>query len=156
MPGGKKAWTSEAVRKHGQFVLDCSVSAAWCFSDEKNDYVDAVLESFSKGYTAFTPPIWYIEMINLFRSAEKRSRLTRAASTHFIHMFSSLPISTLSVFEAGLDRNLLSIAGRYDLSAYDACYFQIAMEYAIPLATQDSALRRACEEAGVAVFSGDR
>ena len=52
-----------------QFTLDCSVSAAWCFSDEKNAYVDDVLASFTKGAAAVVPYIWYLEMLNVFRSA---------------------------------------------------------------------------------------
>ena len=57
-----------------QFVIDCSVSAAWCFADEKNEYVDGVLESFTRGYAAIAPRIWYLEMMNVLRSAEKRNR----------------------------------------------------------------------------------
>jgi predicted nucleic acid-binding protein len=149
----EKEPTEQGPTKQEQsFVLDCSVSAAWCFSDEKNNYVDRVLDGFTHGYRALTPSIWYLEMITVLSIAEKRARLTRAASEHFIRMFSALPISTPPVFEPALDRNILSIARLYDLSAYDACYLQIAMEYSIPLATQDKLLRAASKEAGVEVF----
>ena len=135
-----------------QFVLDCSVSTAWCFSDEKNDYVDGVLESFTHGYRALAPDIWYEEMINVFRSAEKRDRITRASSEHLIRMLSALPIFTVPKSELLLDGKLLYIAGLYDLSAYDACYLRMALEYSLPLATQDTSLKRTCNSAGVSQF----
>lgn len=135
-----------------QFTLDCSVSAAWCFSDEKSAYVDDVLASFTKGAAAVVPYIWYLEMLNVFRSAEKRARLSRAGSEHFVSMFSALPISAPPIFEPVLDRNLLYVAGLYGLSVYDACYLKTAMDMGIPLATQDVSLIKACEAAGVSRF----
>ena len=59
------------------FVLDCSVSAAWCFRDEKNSYVDSVLESFAEGYHALVPQIWILETINLLILAERQSSSVR-------------------------------------------------------------------------------
>jgi hypothetical protein len=55
-----------------KFVLDCSVSAAWCFGDQRNSYVDSVLESFAKGYEALVPSIWILETINLLSAYDAR------------------------------------------------------------------------------------
>ena len=143
----------EYAEMQKRFVLDCSVSAAWCFSDEKNDYVDKVLESFTHGYKAWIPHIWYIEMINVLTTAERQSRITRAGSEHFLTLFSSLPISSPIFPEQKLDKNLLALSGSFHLSAYDACYLKLALEYAIPLATQDSGLRKACRSAGIPILN---
>jgi hypothetical protein len=41
-----------------RFVLDCSVTMAWCFLDEKNEYVDTVLDSLREG-EALVPSLWF-------------------------------------------------------------------------------------------------
>jgi hypothetical protein len=39
------------------FVLDCSMTMAWCFEDEASDETDAVLDLL-KDSTAIVPTIW--------------------------------------------------------------------------------------------------
>ena len=75
-----------------RFVLDCSVAAAWCFADEKNSYVDTVLESFCEGYEALVPPLWVLEVVNVLALAERRKRLLPAETEHFFELYSTLPI----------------------------------------------------------------
>jgi len=41
------------------------------------------------------------------------------------------------------------LARRWNLSAYDAHYLELAIRYGIPLATLDEGLRRAAKEEGV-------
>ncbi|MEK7753053.1 MAG: type II toxin-antitoxin system VapC family toxin, partial [Acidobacteriota bacterium] len=43
----------------------------------------------------------------------------------------------------------LSLARRYALSAYDAAYLELALREGLPLATLDSALRKAARKTGV-------
>jgi predicted nucleic acid-binding protein len=137
-----------------RFVLDCSVAAAWCFADEKNAYVDAVLEGFSEGYEALVPPLWALEVVNVLSLAERRKRLLPAETAHFFELYSSLPIfldqapATVSEY-----RELLPLCRAQGLTAYDAAYLQTAIRNGIPLATQDDALRGACRRCGVEVFS---
>ena len=40
------------------FVLDCSVAMAWFFEDERENYADAVLDTFAAGAKAVVPPWW--------------------------------------------------------------------------------------------------
>jgi predicted nucleic acid-binding protein len=50
--------------------------------------------------------------------------------------------------------NILPIAREYGLSAYDAAYLDVAVRHGVPLATLDSALRKAGQKAGVEIFTG--
>ena len=46
------------------FVLDCSITMAWCFEDESNEYTDAILEKLEIS-TAVVPTIWPLEVANV-------------------------------------------------------------------------------------------
>jgi predicted nucleic acid-binding protein len=137
-----------------RFVLDCSVAAAWCFADEKNAYVDTVLEGFSDGYEALVPPLWVLEVVNVLALAERRKRLLPAETAHFFELYSSLPIFLeQAMTTVGEHRELPSLCRTQGLTAHDAAYLQTAIRNGIPLATQDEALRAACRRCGVAVFA---
>ena len=136
------------------FVLDCSVAAAWCFADEKNAYVDAVLEGFSEGCEALVPPIWVLEVVNVLALAERQKRILTAETAHFFELYSSLPIFLdQALTTVGEYRDLLPLCRAQKLTAYDAAYLQTAIRHGIPLATQDEPLRAACRRCGVTVFA---
>jgi len=44
-----------------RFVLDCSVTMAWCFESEADGYTLAVLGALADG-TAIVPPLWPLEV----------------------------------------------------------------------------------------------
>lgn len=46
----------------------------------------------------------------------------------------------------------LQLAERYALTIYDACYLELAQRKALPLATLDTALRKAATAAGVSLL----
>ena len=60
-----------------QFVLDCSVTAAWFFEDEFNPYVWSVSNLMrEEGTTAVGPAIWSAEVANvLFPIAANASHI---------------------------------------------------------------------------------
>jgi len=47
-----------------RFVLDNSVSIAWCFEEQATAYTDAILQAMIDGATAFVPAIWRLEVVN--------------------------------------------------------------------------------------------
>jgi predicted nucleic acid-binding protein len=137
-----------------RFVLDCSVAAPWCFADENNAYVDAVLEDFSAGYEALVPPLWVLEVINVLTLAERRKRLLPAETEHFFELYSSLPIRLdQALSTVSLHSELMALCRSQNLTAYDTAYLQTAIRHGIPLATQNEALRTACRQCGVMVFA---
>lgn len=134
------------------FVLDCSVAMSWCFEDETSPLAEQVLDALLESQ-ALVPELWSLEVANALLMAERRGRVTLAHSSEFIAQLGSFAIHVdepkgLRVFE-----DVLKIARSHGLTAYDATYLELAMRKGMKLATQDVELRRAANEAGVALFS---
>ena len=60
-----------------RFVLDASVTVAWCFADETTAYTETVLEMLATGGDALAPAIWPFEVANVLVMAERRKRITQ-------------------------------------------------------------------------------
>jgi predicted nucleic acid-binding protein len=60
------------------FVLDTSVTVAWCFPDERSPYTEAVLRSFASDLQAVVPMLWPLEVANVLWVGERRGRSMRA------------------------------------------------------------------------------
>lgn len=124
------------------FVLDASVTIAWCFSDQTTPYAESVLDRL-RNTEAFTPPIWPLEVANVLLVGERRQRLTQVGTTRFLEFLGSLPIR---VDEEALARALgsvLAVGREFRLSAYDAAYLELAARRGLPLATEDEGLMAA-------------
>ena len=133
------------------FVVDNSVVMAWCFEDEASTYTEGVLDQL-RGTQALVPVIWPLEAANVLLIAERRDRLTEAQAAHFAQLLQGLPIL---VEEADVARTLgpiLAVGRAHRVSAYDAAYLELAARQGLPLATQDSRLRKAAGNAGVALL----
>jgi len=133
------------------FVLDVSVTMAWCFRDEASDETWALLERLAVD-TAIVPGIWSAEVANVLLVAERRRRIDRAEVRTFISRLTALPIA---VEETAPDRMLgevMSIGREMRLAAYDALYLDLAIRRGVPLATTDLALRTAARRMRVAVL----
>ncbi len=131
------------------FVVDASVTLAWCFADEASDAADEALGRLERE-EAITPAIWPLEVANGLRTAERRGRLELADLARVRDLLLALPIEVEAI-----DLNLAlgevtEIARRLDLTAYDAAYVALAARLGLPLATVDERLRRAATSAGVA------
>jgi predicted nucleic acid-binding protein len=124
---------------------------AWCFRDEKNEYVDTVLDSLQEG-EALVPSLWFLEVINALLTAERRKVLKEADSSRFLGLLASLPLLEEIGVSDRHQQSILHLGRMYSLSSYDASYMDLAMRRALPLATQDDALRRACKKSGVPLF----
>jgi predicted nucleic acid-binding protein len=133
------------------FVLDVSVTMAWCFRDEASDEAWALLERLAVD-TAIVPGIWSAEVANVLLVAERRRRIDRAEARIFISRLMALPIA---VEETAPDRMLgevMSIGREMRLAAYDALYLDLAIRHSVPLATTDLALRTAARKMRVSVL----
>jgi predicted nucleic acid-binding protein len=128
------------------FVLDASVTMAWCFEDETNRDTEAVLDRLTDD-PAVVPSLWEYEVANVVLMAERRGRLTEFQTTRFVELLGRLPINVdLAPPEI---TTVLAVGRRHGLSAYDAAYLVLAERDGIPLATQDERLRAAANAAGV-------
>ena len=130
------------------FVLDCSVTMAWCFEDERTAATDALLARVVDA-GAIAPFLWPLEVTNVLLSAVRRKRIPPDAVNQVAQRIAVLPVV---IDRDGADlvwSNTLQLAERYALTSYDACYLELAQRKALPLATLDTALRRAATAAGV-------
>lgn len=109
-----------------------------------------IRQLIADGARAMVPRLWHYEMANSLAIAERRSILThidldRAVSN--IEQLITASVDTDSSFPSL--RHLLVTAKKFQLTAYDAAYLDLARRENLPLATLDERLRQACRQAGV-------
>jgi predicted nucleic acid-binding protein len=138
-----------------RFVLDASLTAAWFIPDPETDYALKVRSGLAANSTAVVPSIWAAEMANTFVKSVRRGTLTEEAVEYALQTLETLFSSGSRI---SVDSSLKSVreayaaARRYQLSAYDGFYLQLAIDEALPLATLDKGLRAAAVKAGVALL----
>ncbi len=136
------------------FVLDCSVTMAWCFEDEADALADAALERLAEeGATA--PSLWSLEVVNVLLAAERARRITVSDSARFLALIGDLPITVLETSFERAAGQVTALGRKHGLSAYDAAYLDLAMREGLPLASRDRALCRAAAAVGVPLFAGN-
>ena len=133
-------------------VIDSSITIAWCFPDEKDEYSQTVLDALTSEQ-AFVPYLWHLEVANTLLVGERRKRSTQANTITWIGFLSSLPITVDEETRAHAFGNTLSLARDHNLSAYDAAYLELAIRRGLPLACNDGKLKTAALAAGVVLFS---
>ena len=130
------------------FVVDASVTLAWCFEDELSQHADHVLDRLT-GEDAVAPSIWPLEVANGLRSAERRNRLAAGELPGLRQLLTALPIRVEPASLDGALSEVLETARALDLTAYDAAYLDLAVRRGLPLATIDERLRDAAGRAGI-------
>lgn len=134
------------------FVLDCSMTMAWVFSDEANEFTETLRESLLKE-SAVVPVLWPIEVGNVLLVATRRGRIRREDWIQIRENLDALPIDVdPDSYMHVLDR-ALPVADDHGLSVYDAMYLELALRRGLPLATLDKRLIDASKVAGVEVLS---
>src|ERR1700722_7294300 len=134
------------------FVLDCSVTMAWCFDDEATPYTDGVRDSLAD-MRAVVPSIWPLEVANATIVGERRKRLDEARSGRFINLLQALPIAIDDETGNRAFSDISPLARTYQLSAYDAAYLELAVRRGLPMACLDGKLKAAATAAGVLLFA---
>lgn len=124
------------------FVLDCSIAAAWLFDDEATVQTNDLLEQL-KHSRAFVPNLWHLELGNVLIQAERRNRITSTQISTRLELISRLPIVTDTETDSRAFREILTLARTEALTTYDAAYLELAIRHGTPLATLDKALIRA-------------
>ncbi len=128
------------------FVVDASVTLAWCFEDETTPATEAILNLLSDD-TAIVPSLWELEVSNVLLLGERRRRLTESQTARFIALLGQLPIHVDNV---NVDMEAVIAVGRHHaLTAYDAAYLVLAEREGVPLATLDAKLRNASQAVGI-------
>lgn len=133
------------------FVVDASITLAWCFEAEQNPAVIGLLDR-ATGAGAVAPQIWPIETLNGLLMAERRGRIDAARRHALAGFLEDLPIAVDQETVSRLWRTTSRIAETHRLTAYDATYLELALRLGLPLATRDRALSAAAMQAGAAVL----
>jgi predicted nucleic acid-binding protein len=133
-------------------VVDASVALAWALPDENSPYADAVLAVVEREGLR-VPDLWAREIANGLAVAYLRKRITSTDEKAFLAALSHLSIVVEETSAAlTVIRDGTAAALRYGLTAYDAAYVDIASRERLTLATLDTAMRKAAEQAGVTIF----
>ena len=127
------------------FVLDASVTASWCFSDEQSAVADVAMQRLLDD-EAIAPPLWSLEIRNILLVNERRGRIDTQDADAFLLDLSRLPIR---IRQDADNRALVALARRHRLTAYDAAYLELAVRTDLAVATLDQALAHAVRAEGL-------
>lgn len=132
------------------FVVDTSMTLAWCFEDVSTAATEAVLDRLADE-GAVAPGLWVLETANALVTARRRGRVTEAQLLRASALLDALPIEV----EIGTPQRsaVTAIASAHGLSSYDATYLQLAEQRGLPLATLDKTLTRVAKKAGVQILA---
>ena len=132
------------------FVLDASVTMAWCFGDEATPETWALLDRLA-AEGAIVPGLWALEVGNILAQAERRNRTTAARIGLFVEQLATLPIRVDDETSHRALDTILSIARRENVTMYDAAYLELAIRLGAALATKDEALKITAARNGVSL-----
>ncbi len=132
-------------------VLDSSATLAWMFDDETTDAIRRIFEAVADA-GALVPALWRLEIANSLTFAIRRKRIDAEFRRAALADLALLDIKTDSQTEAHAWSDTLDLADRFQLTAHDAAYLELAQRRALPLATLDGPLRAAGEALGIAVW----
>ncbi|MGH9445324.1 MAG: type II toxin-antitoxin system VapC family toxin, partial [Terriglobia bacterium] len=76
-----------------RFVLDNTVTMAWCFADEATEYTETLLSRLSDlADSALVPALWLYEVVNVVELATRKGRILEAKARGFLESLGDLPI----------------------------------------------------------------
>jgi predicted nucleic acid-binding protein len=128
------------------FILDASVAVGWVVGKQATAYGRGIrLRARREPYHA--PALWRLEVVNVIRSLVRRRAMSADAGRTAVDILERMqPV----LHEIALPLpDLLDLASRYDVTAYDASYLALAIELKLPIACGDSGLKGALSRAAV-------
>ena len=136
-----------------RFVLDCSMTMAWCLEDEASPRADAVLASL-ESQEAIVPSHWPLEVANVLTICERKGRLSASRISQILRLLGGLAIDIDDQTAKRALGDVLSLARAHRLTAYDAAYVELALRTGCPLASLDAELNASATGLGIALFDG--
>jgi predicted nucleic acid-binding protein len=135
-------------------VLDASLTLSWFFKDERTPGADAVLtEVAEKG--AVAPALWRLEVANALQMAIRRKRIDTGFRDRALAQLSRLSVAADPDTDVYAWTVTLQLAGRFQLTLYDAAYLELAVRRRLPIATLDRDLRDAGAALGIVLLGVD-
>jgi predicted nucleic acid-binding protein len=130
------------------------MALAWIFERNKIvevDCADRVLAELGE-MDAFIPPLWHTEIANALLVGERRKVITEAQVMDYLARLDNLSITEDEALPSARRDQVMSLARQYHLTAYDATYLELALRKGAVLATFDSDLAKAMQDAGGIVY----
>ena len=135
-------------------IIDASMALAWVVprQDARERRLADLCLACLDDSEALVPELWHLELANSLHRGERAGVLSPQVVDHFNSRLDSLPIITDTTSIAPRRADILSLARRHALSAYDVVYLDLALRLGATLATFDRRLADACRAAGGRVF----
>jgi predicted nucleic acid-binding protein len=130
------------------FVVDASVVGAWLLPDEHSILAEAAM-SLMEEEDALAPDLPWHEIRNLLVTAAHQHRIVDNDIVALLFRLADTPLRNAGPGD-GID--IVRLALRHRLSAYDASYLALAALQKVPLATSDRRLAAAARSEGVALL----
>lgn len=132
-------------------VIDASIVIAALAPDEQDESALTTIAPFFSG-GGVAPGLWSVEIANVLLTKCRRGILTVADSDRLWQTITRMPIDEHH-FETGqVTAKIRPLAVKHGLTSYDACYLQLALDRAVPLATADRRLAAAARSEGLLVL----
>jgi predicted nucleic acid-binding protein len=133
-----------------RFVLDNTVTMAWCFTEEATEFTKHLLSRLSTlTDTAVVPVLWLYEVANVVELAVRKGRIPKETALAFLESLADLPIEVENPSRTQVFATVRALAGQYQLTGYDAAYLELAIRHNLPIASLDRALAGAALAAGL-------
>ncbi|MBM3950568.1 MAG: type II toxin-antitoxin system VapC family toxin [Rhodospirillales bacterium] len=128
------------------FVADASVVGAWVLNEDDPLAESALARLETED--ALAPDLLWHEIRNILIVAVRRNRIGKSDVLALLQRLADLPLENAG---GGDSIEIVRLAGRHRLSAYDAAYLALAVARKLPLATMDKRLAAAARAEGVAL-----
>lgn len=133
-----------------RFVLDASAALPLLLDEGGGERENTADVLFRNGGSAVVPTLFIHEVTNALVNAVRRKRMHPTRATELLDELASLPIvvdeRTVHASE------VLGLAFRHGLTAYDASYLELALARGAVLVSNDAALLRAAGSEGVSTM----
>jgi predicted nucleic acid-binding protein len=134
------------------FVVDASVVGAWLLPDEDNPLAEIVMARMEEE-DALAPDLLWHEVRSILLTAARRGRIAGGDIAALLFRLAEAPLRNEG---AGDGIEIVRLALRHHLSAYDAAYLALATLRKLPLATADKRLAAAARSEGAPLIEAAR
>ena len=134
------------------WVIDCSFYSALFLPDESSSKVRNFFLNLTKNDELWVPSLWWYEIINVLIVSERRKRLVYSDVIKIFSLLEKLELVTDTLKDTFFSKEIYELAQRYQLSAYDAAYLELAIRKGASLASLDKQLIKAASSSGINVY----
>ena len=131
-------------------VIDVSFAGCWFLDDESNPEGRSVLSNYEKGIVQFhVPQLWVYELPNALLMAHRLKRLDAEKYAKAKQAFASMHFIYHEQADSICGNRIFDFAEKFELTAYDAGYLELADRLQFPLLTLDKELLAAAKRKNI-------